>query len=236
MAIQKIKITVLLCAVSLLFAGVATAQKNNGKDIRSAVKTSNDATKTLNEVMRISDKSIPQDLLDRAQAVAVFPNVLKAAFIIGGNGGKGLISRRVKGGWSAPALFKLGGGSLGFQIGASSTDYVMLFMTDDSLRKLLQDKVELGGEISVAGGPVGRTAKATTDAQLQAGILSYSRSKGLFAGVSLTGAVISPDDDVNQALYSLNARDILTGANKVAISQIPPATKNFQEALTRFSH
>jgi lipid-binding SYLF domain-containing protein len=112
----------------------------------------------------------------------------------------------------------------------------MLFMTDDSLRKLLQDKVELGGEISVAGGPVGRTAKATTDAQLQAGILSYSRSKGLFAGVSLTGAVISPDDDVNQALYSLNARDILTGANKVAISQIPPATKNFQEALTRFSH
>jgi lipid-binding SYLF domain-containing protein len=236
MAIQKIKITVLLCAVSLLFAGVATAQKNNGKDIRSAVKTSNDATKTLNEVMRISDKSIPQDLLDRAQAVAVFPNVLKAAFIIGGNDGKGLISRRVKGGWSAPALFKLGGGSLGFQIGASSTDYVMLFMTDDSLRKLLQDKVELGGEISVAGGPVGRTAKATTDAQLQAGILSYSRSKGLFAGVSLTGAVISPDDDVNQALYSLNARDILTGANKVAISQIPPATKNFQEALTRFSH
>jgi lipid-binding SYLF domain-containing protein len=109
----------------------------------------------------------------------------------------------------------------------------MLFMTDDSLASLLQDKFEIGGEASVAAGPVGRTAKASTDAQLKAGILSYSRSKGLFAGVSLTGAVISPDNDANRALYSLTAKDILTGANKVPIASIPPATKGFQEAVTR---
>ena len=130
-------------------------------------------------------------------------------------------------------MFNMGGGSFGAQIGASSTDYVMLFMTDDSLASLLQDKFEIGGEASVAAGPVGRTAKASTDAQLKAGILSYSRSKGLFAGVSLTGAVISPDNDANRALYSLTAKEILTGANKVPIASIPPATKNFQEAVTR---
>jgi lipid-binding SYLF domain-containing protein len=183
--------------------------------------------------MVTSDKSIPRDLLDRAKAVAVFPSVLKAAFIIGGNGGKGLISRRLPSGWSAPTFFKIGGGSLGFQIGASSTDVIMLFMTVDSLKNLLEDKFELGAEASAAAGPIGRTAKATTDAQLQAAILSYSRSKGLFAGISLSGAVISADNDANQAVYSLDAKDLLTGANKVAITDIPPATKNFQEALTR---
>jgi lipid-binding SYLF domain-containing protein len=216
-----------------LILTISAGSYAQNKEIRDASKTADKATRALNEVMGIPADAIPEGLIKRAKAVAVFPDVLKAAFVIGGSGGKGLITRRVGDGWSAPAMFNMGGGSFGAQIGASSTDYVMLFMTDDSLQALLQDKFEIGGEASVAAGPVGRTAKASTDAQLKAAILSYSRSKGLFAGVSLSGAVISPDNDANRALYALTAKEILTGANKVPIASIPAATKGFQEAVTR---
>lgn len=221
---------------ALLFTAPAFAQGNIDREIRNAAKTAQKATKALDDIMSISDKSIPEDLLLRAKAVAVFPGVVKGAFIIGGQGGKGVIIRRVRGeGWSAPALFKLTGGSVGFQIGGSSTDLVMLFMTDNSLKNLLEDRFEIGGEASAAAGPVGRTAKATTDAQLQAQILSYSRSKGLFAGISITGAVISPDNDANRALYSFTARELLTGGHKVPPASIPPATKPFEQAVTRYA-
>lgn len=216
-----------------LFVTSAAAQKKDAKERAEAAKTAGDATKVLNELMTIPAKSIPQSLLKKAKAIAVFPGVIKAAFIVGGRGGKGLISRRVKGGWSAPALFKLGGGSVGFQIGGSSTDVVMLFMTDDSLKNLLEDRFEIGGEAAAAAGPVGRTVRATTDAQLQAEILSYSRSKGVFAGVSISGAVISPDNDANQILYSLDATELLTGENKVAFNSIPAETAGFHKAITR---
>ncbi|HJS52781.1 MAG TPA: lipid-binding SYLF domain-containing protein [Pyrinomonadaceae bacterium] len=219
-------------AVSILLI-LASGSYAQNKEIRDAAKTADKATKALNEVMAIPADAIPEALIKRAHAVAVFPDVIKAAFLVGGSGGKGLITRRLGNSWSAPAMFNMGGGSFGAQIGASSTDYVMLFMTEDSLQSLLQDKFEIGGEASVAAGPVGRTAKASTDAQLKAAILSYSRSKGLFAGVSLSGAVISPDNDANRALYSLTAKEILTGANKVPIASIPAATKGFQEAVTR---
>lgn len=219
-------------AVSILLI-LASGSYAQNKEIRDAAKTADKATKALNEVMAIPADAIPEALIKRAHAVAVFPDVIKAAFLVGGSGGKGLITRRIGNSWSAPAMFNMGGGSFGAQIGASSTDYVMLFMTEDSLQSLLQDKFEIGGEASVAAGPVGRTAKASTDAQLKAAILSYSRSKGLFAGVSLSGAVISPDNDANRALYSLTAKEILTGANKVPIASIPAATKGFQEAVTR---
>jgi SH3 domain-containing YSC84-like protein 1 len=227
-------ITGLLAAV-LIAAGLMTANAQNSKEkeIKNAGKTASKATKALNELMKIPADSIPEGLLKDAKAIAVFPNVLKAAFGIGGSGGKGLISRRTKNGWSAPAVFKLASGSVGFQIGASSTDIVLLFMTDGSLKNLLEDRFEIGAEASAAAGPVGRTAKASTDAQLQAAILSYSRSKGLFAGVSLNGAVISPDNDANQALYAFDAKEILTGEDKIAIASIPSATKNFQQAVTR---
>jgi lipid-binding SYLF domain-containing protein len=185
--------------------------------------------------MAIREKSIPQDLLRKAKAVAVFPNVIKGAFIVGGQGGKGLIVRRVGNGWGAPTLFKLGGGSVGFQIGGSSTDFVMLFMTDNSVKNLLEDKFEIGGEASAAAGPIGRTAKASTDAQLQAQILSYSRSKGLFAGLSLSGVVISPDNNANQALYGHSAKDLLTAAAFAPPLVIPPATKPFQQAVARYA-
>lgn len=223
--------------VTLIFSAGALGQKdkNKNKEISDAAKTAQKATQALDEIMATSDRSIPIDLLRKAKAVAVFPNVIKGAFIVGGQGGKGVVSRRVKGGWGSPAVFKLGGASIGFQIGGSSTDVVMLFMTDDSLKNLLEDKFEIGGEASAAAGPVGRTAKAATDAQLKAQILSYSRSKGLFAGVSLSGVVISPDDDANNALYGRPAKELLTGTNKVSLANIPPATRPFQQALTRYS-
>jgi lipid-binding SYLF domain-containing protein len=220
--------------ILLAVAIATTAQNSNAKEVSAAAKTARNATKSLDEIMSIRE-SIPGDLLKKAKAVAVFPNVLKGAFIIGGQGGKGVISQRIGGAWGPPAIFKLGGGSIGFQIGGSSTDIVLLFMTDDSLKNLLEDKFEMGAEATAAAGPIGRTARATTDAQLQAAILSYSRSKGLFAGIALTGAVISPDNDANHALYSSTARDLLSGTNRTATAIIPPATMPFQQALERYS-
>ena len=234
--LKELKPQFVLCCLAtiLIMAGWMTSNaQNKEKEIKNAAKTAAKATKALDDLMAIPADSIPESLLKDAKAIAVFPGVVKAAFLIGGSGGKGLISRRTKSGWSAPAVFKIASGSAGFQIGGSSTDIVMLFMTEGSLKNLLEDKFEIGGEAAAAAGPVGRTAKATTDAQLQAAILTYSKSKGAFAGISLTGAVLSPDNDANQALYSLNSKDLLLGENKVPVNAIPPATKPFQEAVTR---
>jgi lipid-binding SYLF domain-containing protein len=225
-----------LAAALLLFLSIFTfAQKSDSKEISDAAKTAQKATQALDEIMAISDKAIPADMLRKAKAVAVFPNVVKAAFIVGGQGGRGLIVQKVGNSWGAPALFKLGGGSVGFQIGGSETDVIMLFMTDNSVKNLLEDKFEIGGEASAAAGPVGRTAKASTDAQLQAQILSYSRSKGLFAGLSLSGVVISPDNDANMALYSHTAKEILNGGSLKPPVVVPPATKPFQQAVARYA-
>ena len=174
-------------------------------------------------------------MLDKAEAVAVFPGMLKAGFVVGGRGGSGLISRRVTGGWSAPAYFNMGGASVGLQIGAAKTDLVLLFMNDDALKGLLGDKLEIGGEASAAAGPVGRSAAASTNLKLDAGILSYSRSKGLFAGLELKGAVINPDNNLNEALYGLKARDILTGTNKVQMADVLPGIIVFPNTLGRYS-
>lgn len=230
-------IWVLICTGLVVFAGQSTiaqmSEKEKSRQVKKAASTAKNASKVLDELMRIPASSIPEDLLKKAKAIAVFPGVVKGAFVIGGSGGQGLISRRLQSGWSAPTAYKFASGSVGFQIGGSKTDFVMLFMTEDSLKNLLEDRFEIGGEASAAAGPVGRTAKATTDAQLKAQILSYSRSKGLFAGISLTGGVISPDNDRNQAVYGFDAKDLLTGVNKVAIADIPAATKGFQQTITR---
>src|SRR5437762_5062603 len=143
--------------------------------------------------MNVREKAIPQSLLDKAEAIAVFPGVIKAGFIVGGRGGHGVISRRGRGGWSPPAFFNLGGGSVGLQIGASKTDFVLLFLNQDALGGLLQDKFEIGGEGSAAAGPVGRSASASTDARLKGGIVSYSRSEGLVGGLEIKCVVISVD-------------------------------------------
>ena len=231
---MKSKLIIATAVLTMILPAAAFSQKIN-KEISNAAKTAASATRVLDQIMAISDSQIPADLLKKAKAVAVFPNVVKAAFIFGGQGGKGLIIRRVRGGWDAPALFKIGGGSVGLQIGGSSTDVVMLFMTDNSLKNLLEDKFEIGGEASAAAGPVGRTAKASTDAQLQAQILSYSRSKGLFAGISLSGAVISADNDANRALYAMPASDLLTGAQKFTPAKIPAAVRPFHNAVGRYA-
>jgi lipid-binding SYLF domain-containing protein len=216
---------------------VATRPAPNAspKQQKEAAKKAESASNVFQQVMGAPDRSIPRELLDRAEAVAVFPGMLKAGFVVGGRGGSGVISRRVTGGWSAPAFFKMGGASLGLQIGAAKTDLILLFMNDDALKGLLEDKLEMGGEASAAAGPVGRTASATTNLTLDAGILSYSRSKGLFAGLEVKGAVINPDNNLNEALYGLKARSILTGANKINMADVPADLITFPNTLARYS-
>lgn len=207
----------------------------SAKQLKDASKKAESAARVFEQIMGAPDRSIPKDLLDRAEAVAVFPGMLKAGLVVGGRGGSGIISRRVTGGWSAPAFFKMGGASVGLQIGAAKTDLVLLFMNDSALRGLLEDKLELGGEASAAAGPVGRAAAASTNLTLDAGILSYSRSKGLFAGLEIKGAVINPDNNLNEALYGYKARDVLTGANKVKMADVPQGVIIFPNTLARYS-
>ena len=213
----------------------APQPRPSAKQLKEAEKKAKSAADVFDKIMDAPDHSVPRELLDRAEAVAVFPGVLKAGFVVGGRGGSGLISRRISGGWSAPAYFKLGGASVGLQIGASKTDVVLLFMNESALKGLLEDKLEIGGEASGAAGPVGRSASATTNLTLDAGILSYSRSRGLFAGLELKGAVINPDNNLNEAIYGLKARDLLTGSTKVKTSDVPTGVIVFPNTLARYS-
>jgi lipid-binding SYLF domain-containing protein len=183
-------------------------------DKKDAVKQSGKAATVFKEIMDAPDKAVPQGVLDKAVCIAVFPGVIKAGVLgLGGRGGRGVASCRVKSGWSSPAFFDLKGGSLGPQIGVQSTDFVFLFMNDKGLCSLLKIKFEVGGDASVAAGPVGRQAGASTDLRLNAEILSYSRSKGLFAGLELKGAVIELDDSDMKAVYGDGALadDVLRG-------------------------
>ena len=189
---------------------------------------------TLTDMMRASDKGIPQDLLDKARCIVVVPGMKKAGFIFGAKYGSGFAVCRRRGGsgWSAPAAMRVEGGSVGFQIGASETDIVLLVMNDGGMKHLLADKFTIGGDATAAAGPVGRDASAQTDAAMNAEMLSYSRSRGLFAGISLEGATLRPDADANRELYSRAAmnREILTGDFKV-----PMAAAKFERALNRES-
>jgi lipid-binding SYLF domain-containing protein len=222
----------------LLIASAATIVQGQSKDakrVAEATKEAQKAAQVFTEIMNIPDKAIPQKLLDKARAIAVFPGVIKAGFIVGGRAGEGVISRRVKGGWSAPAFFNLAGGSIGLQIGASKTDFILLFMNDDALAGLLKDKFEIGGEGSVAAGPVGRATSATTDALLRAQIISYSRSKGLFAGLELKGTVISPDNDDNLAVYGMKESEVLSPRRTWPITKMPAGVRIFPRTLARYS-
>jgi lipid-binding SYLF domain-containing protein len=176
----------------------------------------------LGEILNAPDETITSELLEEAQAIAVIPHIIKGAYVVGGRYGKGLISHRKDNGeWSTPAYISLGGGSIGFQIGASSTDYILVFANEKGLKSLLNGKVELGADASVAAGPVGRTAHAATDITLNSEIYSYSRSRGAFAGIALDGAVLTIDDSANQKVYGedYSAEEILfeskANANRV---------------------
>ncbi len=179
-----------------------------------SVKRLGEATAVFSEIMATPDKGIPQDLLENARCIVIVPGMKTAAFLVGGKYGKGYLSCRNKGGdgWSAPGTVRIEGGSVGFQIGGSETDVVMLVMNQGGRDKLLSSKFTLGGEGSVAAGPVGRTATAQTDLQMHAEILSWSRSQGLFAGIALEGATLRQDLDDNAELYGrkLENRQIVT--------------------------
>lgn len=173
-----------------------------------------DAGRVITEILNVPD-DIPQDLLDKADCVVVFPSVLKAAFIVGASYGRGVMTCRTganfDGPWGAPSMMALEGGSFGLQIGGEATDFVLLVMNDRGANGILSSKVKQGGDASVAAGPVGRSASAETDASLRAEILSYSRARGAFAGISLEGSTIRPDNDANERIYGqkMSARDIV---------------------------
>jgi lipid-binding SYLF domain-containing protein len=216
-------------------AGARADRKGDAKNQAEAREKSQKAAQVFREIMITPDKAVPKNLLDDAEAVGVCPGVIKAGvLLVGGRGGSCAISRRIPHGWSAPAFFKLGGGSFGPQLGASSTDFVLLFMNDGAVKGLLEDKFEVGGEIGAAAGPVGRQASASTDAQLKAGILSYSRSRGLFAGLELKGVVINPDNDLNESVYGLKAKDLLVGVE--IKKSIPSLVRALPLQLSRYSN
>jgi lipid-binding SYLF domain-containing protein len=192
------------------------------------------AAEVFQEVMSAPDKGIPQDLLDKSACVVVVPGVKKAAFVVGAKFGRGFFSCRAQGGtgWGAPGAVRVEGGSFGFQIGASETDVIMLVMNQHGADRLISSRFTLGGDASVAAGPVGRTATAETDAYMTAEILTYSRARGLFAGLSLSGATMRQDLDTNRALYgkTLQNREII----RTGIAP-PPAAKDFLSTLSKYS-
>jgi len=193
------------------------------------------AADVMGEIMSAPDKGIPQDLLGKAQCVVVVPGLKKGAFIVGAKYGKGFFTcRRESGmGWSAPAAVRVEGGSVGFQIGGSETDVVMLVMNSRGAQKLLSDKFTLGADASVAAGPVGRTSAADTDAKMHAEILTYSRARGAFAGISLEGATLRPDKDANAEMYG---RDTLTNREIVmGTGHAPKAAEPLLGQLDKYS-
>jgi lipid-binding SYLF domain-containing protein len=209
---------------SCLLALVMVAPPLLADDSKEAERLQNCGT-VLKEIMDIPD-DIPEDLIDKAECIIVFPSVLKAAFVIGGSYGRGSMTCRsgehFTGPWSAPSMMALEGGSLGFQIGGQATDFVLLVMNPRGARSILKSKVKLGADASAAAGPKGRTASASTDATLRAEVLSYSRARGLFAGISLEGSTLRPDNDANQRVYGkkLEAESIIM---KGSVAVPPPA-------------
>jgi lipid-binding SYLF domain-containing protein len=192
------------------------------------------AASVFSEIMATPDKGIPQEFLEKAECVIIVPGMKKAAFVVGGEFGKGFAECRNSGGtgWGAPAAVRVEGGSLGFQIGGSSTDVVMLVMGRRGMDKLAGNKFTLGADASVAAGPVGRTADAKTDAQMTAEILAWSRAKGLFAGISLSGATLRPDEDSNKELYGsrMTTKEVLASNQPT-----PAAAEKLNSELNRFS-
>lgn len=224
------KIVSIAMVAIMLFGVWATAAfaKNEDKKVQESADV-------LAKIMKIPEKGIPPVLLRDAKAIAIIPGVIKGALVVGGRHGTGVLSvRNADNSWSDPVFLSITGGSVGWQVGATSTDLILVFKEVKDVDKLLQGKFTLGADAAVAAGPVGRKASAATDVTFQTGILSYSRSRGLFAGVSLEGAALLIDEDANHAYYGksdLAAKDILAGQG----IKKAPATVNLQKALTKYS-
>jgi SH3 domain-containing YSC84-like protein 1 len=217
---------VLSCAVCLIASSAfAALSKDQAKRLSQAATVVTDLRNT-------PEKGIPEDLWNKAQCVVVIPSMKKAAFIVGGDYGSGVMSCRAKG-WSAPVFMQLAKGSWGLQIGAQEVDLVLLVMNRGGIDKLLEDKVSLGADASVAAGPVGRAASASTDAQMKAEMLAYSRSQGVFAGIDLSGGVLKPDKDGDARVYgeSVTARDVVLGGARHVEAPVQAAA--FLQALRR---
>ena len=215
---------------ALLLGALATAPISAALST-SETKRLEDAATVLRELHAAPDQDVPLDLWQKASCVMVVPSLKKAAFIIGGEYGKGLMSCRNNGVWSPPVFMRIGKGSWGLQFGAQTVDLVLLVMNDKGVEKLLRNRVSLGAEASVAAGPVGRDARAATDLQLSAEILSYSRTQGIFAGINLSGGVIRDDEDDNADLYGkgITAKQILLEGRV----QLPGIARQFIDALKR---
>ena len=219
---KPLLVTMLAISPSLMF----------GADRADALKHINSAGEVFSEIMNTPDKGIPHEILEKAQCVGIIPGLKRVGFIVGAKYGKGImVCRTSTGAWSAPSITRVEGGSFGLQIGAGETDIVMVVQNKSGERKLMEDKFTIGGDASVMAGPVGRTAAAETDAQLHAEILSWSRARGLFAGIVLQGSTLRPDKDDNMALYGagVTQHEILEGNIK------PPAdAQSLYASLNRF--
>lgn len=219
---------------TLAAAVVAAAVAATGRSADISTREVNriqDAATVLREIHGIPDKDIPDELWDRAECVIVVPSLKKAAFVIGGEYGKGLMSCKHNDAWGAPIFMQIGKGSWGLQIGAQTIDLVLLVMNKNGMEKMLRNRVTLGAEASVAGGPVGRDARAATDAQMKAEVLSYSRTQGLFAGINISGGVVRADDEDNKDLYGpdVSPRDVVMSGT----APPPRVTEPFMAALRR---
>ena len=216
-----------LFSLILLHSGNARAGEQE-------TERANNAVRVLKETMTAPDKRVPSGMLSNAYAVAVIPDVIKAGFVIGGRHGVGLVSiKAADGTWSNPSFVSMTGGSIGFQAGVQSTDVILVFRTQRGVDSIVHGKFTLGADASVAAGPVGRDAHAATDAQLKAEIYSYSRSRGLFAGIALDGSVLAIDNDANQAVYGdgMTPRRIFAGG----VSNVPNAVVDFRDRLEEYT-
>ncbi|MEJ2698835.1 MAG: lipid-binding SYLF domain-containing protein [Desulfuromonadales bacterium] len=224
----SLRFATLLVALAIFSPVPGQAADKLGEKVGAAVTV-------MQQIMSVPENAIPPELLKNAYGIAIIPGVIKAGFIVGGRYGTGVLAVREKSGnWSPPTFISLYGGSIGWQIGASSTDIILVFKTPRSVEGIMHGKYTLGADVAVAAGPVGRSAEAATDVQLKAEIYSYSRSRGIFAGISLEGAALKIDDDDNAQFYGkpgISARNILDG--KVPMS--PPSVAKLRKMLTQYA-
>jgi lipid-binding SYLF domain-containing protein len=220
-------------SIQALFLAAALSTVALAADVQKLDRRIEAAHQVLHELMDTPDKGVPNDIAAKANCVAVIPGFKKGAFVIGAQYGQGVVSCRTGRGWSAPAFIQMTGASFGLQAGGQSTDLVLIAVTHDGFQRLLHDKVKLGGDIAVAAGPVGRNSQASTTELANAGMLSYSRSKGIFAGVDLTGDVVNQNQDDTREYYGkdVSYEKILTGGVRV-----PPSSQHFVRTVNQLFH
>jgi lipid-binding SYLF domain-containing protein len=229
---MKTYLLILMClalAASLVFLMPLPAQAGS-KEVAKV----NDAIEVLEQIMEIPEKGIPPALMNNAEGIVIIPGVIKAGFIVGGRYGTGIVVTRANGGWSNPSFVSIAGGSIGWQIGAESTDIILVFKSKKGVSNMMKGKFTLGADAAVAAGPVGRQASAATDVELKAEIYSYSRSRGLFAGISLEGAALQIDDGANADFYgkeAIRASDIFSDKGIKA----PPIVNKLKEVLAKYA-